>query len=158
MLPRLPRLHFLLVLAVLSLFFTTVSNAPLWRHFAQILATSEVSIAFIISVPFAIWALLTAIFTILFSWPYILKISGSVLLLTCAAATYAAWNYGIIFDRDMLTNFAQTNVAEATFYLSVSSVLTFIILGVLPTIVLWRIELYYPRPLRAMLERVAMLL
>lgn len=156
-LPRLPRVHFLLVLAVLSLFFTTVSNSPLWRHFAQIISTSDVSIVFIISVPFAIWALLTAIFTILFSWPYILKIAGSALLLTCAAATYAAWNYGIIFDRDMLTNFAQTNVAEATSYLSVSSVLTFIILGVLPTIVLWRIKIYYPRPLRAMLERVAML-
>ncbi len=157
MLPRLRRrVHFLLAIVVLCLFFTSVSNVALWRHFAQVVAASDVSTAFVITVPLAIWALLTAIFTILFSWPYVLKVACSILLLSCAVATYGAWNYGIIFDRDMLNNFAQTNVAEATSYLSVSSVVSFLVIGVLPTIVLWRIKIYYPRPLRSIIERVVM--
>ena len=65
MLPRLRRrVHFLLVIVVLCLFFTSVSNVALWRHFAQVVAASDVSTAFVITVPLAIWALLTAFFTI----------------------------------------------------------------------------------------------
>ena len=68
MLPRLRRrVHFLLVIVVLCLFFTSVSNVALWRHFAQVVAASDVSTAFVITVPLAIWALLTAFFTILFT-------------------------------------------------------------------------------------------
>ena len=95
-----------------------------------------------------------AIFLILFSWRYVLKPVFVVLLLTCATATYAAWHYGIIFDSTMITNIVETNPAEATSYLSLSSILTFVVLGVLPSLLLLKIRIYYPRPVRSLLERL----
>ena len=125
--------HYLLVVALITLFFTAISNMALWRHIFHITDTGSDSHEnmsiyiriFSWSIPVAIYFLMYAIFLILFSWRYVLKPVFVVLLLTCATATYAAWHYGIIFDSTMITNIVETNPAEATSYLSLSSILTF---------------------------------
>ena len=154
--------HYLLVVALITLFFTAISNMALWRHIFHIIDTGSDSHEnmsiyiriFSWSIPVAIYFLMYAIFLILFSWRYVLKPVFVVLLLTCATATYAAWHYGIIFDSTMITNIVETNPAEATSYLSLSSILTFVVLGVLPSLLLLKIRIYYPRPVRSLLERL----
>ena len=147
-------IHYLLVVALITLFFTAISNIALWRHVFRIIdASPELSRFFMLTTPVAIYLLMYAIFLILFSWKYVLKPVFVVLLLTCATATYAAWHYGIIFDSAMITNVVETNPAEATSYLSL--ILTFVVLGVLPSLLLLKIRVYYPRLVRSMLERVA---
>lgn len=89
-----------------------------------------------LSVPVAIFLLLYAIFLILFSWRYVLKPAFVVLLLTCAGATYAAWSYG------MITSVLETNVAEASSYLSWSSLATMVVLGIIPSILLLKTKIY----------------
>lgn len=139
-------IHYLLVVALLSLFFTTISNAALWRYLYQIVSASpDLSRWFLVTTPVGIFLLLYAIFLLLFSWKYVLKPAFVILLLTCASATYAAWSYGIIFDSGMITNIVETNVAEASSYFSVTSVLCFVLLGVVPSLILLKIKVYYPR-------------
>lgn len=107
-------IHYLLVVALVTLFFTAISNIALWRHVFRIMdASPELSRFFMLTTPVAIYLLMYAIFLILFSWKYVLKPVFVVLLLTCATATYAAWHYGIIFDSAMITNVVETTPAEA---------------------------------------------
>ena len=149
-------IHYLLVVALVTLFFTAISNIALWRHVFRIMdASPELSRFFMLTTPVAIYLLMYAIFLILFSWKYVLKPVFVVLLLTCATATYAAWHYGIIFDSAMITNVDETTPAEATSYLSLASILTFVVLGVLPSLLLLKIRVYYPRLVRSLVERVA---
>ncbi len=146
--------HFLGVVALLTLLFTSVSNLALWRHVYQIIGDNEgLSWFFVLSVPVAIFLLLYAIFLILFSWRYVLKPAFVVLLLTCAGATYAAWSYGTIFDSGMITSVLETNVAEASSYLSWSSLATMVVLGIIPSILLLKTKIYYPRWLMTQVQR-----
>lgn len=135
--------HFLGVVALLTLLFTSVSNLALWRHVYQIIGDNEgLSWFFVLSVPVAIFLLLYAIFLILFSWRYVLKPAFVVLLLSCAGATYAAWSYGTIFDAGLITSVLETNVAEASSYLSWSSLATMVVLGIIPSILLLKTKIY----------------
>ncbi len=148
-------IHYLLLVAILAAFFCSISNVALWRHVYQIISSSpNLPFLFVVTVPIAIFLLLYAIFLILFSWKYVLKPAFVLLLLSGAMATYAAWSYGVIFDSGMITNFVETNVAEATSYLSFTSVAAFVTLGVIPTLLLLKVKVYYPKFLSSQLQRV----
>lgn len=148
--------HYLFVVMILVLFFTTVSNLALWRHFSQIITQSEnLSLSFIILAPLTIFLLMYGIFLILFSWKFILKPAFVVLFLTCSIATYASLQYGIIFDDDMLENFLATNFSEAKSYVSLYSISAVIFLGVIPSLLLLRFKIYYPPFLKSQLQRIA---
>ena len=115
--------HYLFVTLIISLFFTTVSNIALWKHFYKIVTNGDnLSLGFIITAPITIFLLMYAIFLILFSWKFVLKPACTLLFISCAGATYAAIQYGIIFDSDMLTNFLETNLNEAKSYISLYSI------------------------------------
>lgn len=153
------RNHYLIVLFVLALLFTTVYNLSFWRHIAAIVKFSaDLPMLFLLCAPLAVFMLMYAIFILCFSYRPIFKLAFSVIFLTCALASYAAWNYRIIFDGNMITNVLETNPAEAKSYLSFSSVLYFLVLGVMPCIILWKIKLYYPPLLISWQQRIGMLL
>lgn len=148
--------HYLFVTLIISLFFTTVSNIALWRHFYKIVTNGDnLSLSFIITAPITIFLLMYAIFLILFSWKFVLKPACTLLFISCAGATYAAIQYGIIFDSDMLTNFLETNLNEAKSYISLYSIGAILILGVIPSILLWRFKVYYPNFIKSQLQRIA---
>ncbi len=151
-----PRVHYLVVVALLALYFCFISNASFWRHVRALAGNGmhEWPTLFLISLPFALFFLMYAIMLILCSNHYLLKPIASVLLLTCAMATYATYNYGIIIDGAMLTNILQTNQAEALSYLSVSSIVAFVLLGLVPCLILWRIRIIYPPFFKSWLERL----
>ena len=147
--------HYLIVVAIMATFFTSVSNVALWRHVYQIISTSpNLPFLFVITVPVAIFLLMYAIFLMLFSWKYVLKPAFVLLLLTGSLATYAAWSYGTIFDSGMITNVVETNPAEAGSYISLKSVATFLFLGLMPALILLRVKVYYPKIIRSNLERI----
>lgn len=150
--------HYLVVLFIITLFFATVSNLALWRHVYHIVVNSgELSAWFVLSAPVAIFLLMYAIFILLFSWRYVLKPACVLLFLTCAPATYTALNYGIIFDGNMLTNVMETHPAEALSYLSPSLAGAFLILGVLPSLLLLKVRVQYPRFAVSQLQRAGVL-
>lgn len=150
--------HFLWVTALLAAFFTFVSNLSFWRHVRAVITQSgDLPLLFILSVPAALYLLMCAALLLTCSWRLLCKPVGALLLLTCAAASYAAFNYGIIFDGNMLINFLETNAAEAASYISPSSLTALLLCGVLPAALLLRIRIYYPSFRRTQLQRLAAL-
>lgn len=87
---------------------------------------------FFVLSPIAITALMCVIFIALFSYKYVLKISCILLFLTTSIITYASFNYGVIFDSDMMQNIFETNVSKAKSYFSIKALLYFLILGLIP--------------------------
>lgn len=121
---------------LLALYFTLVLNLPVYKALNSIFNHLEhVKLGFVISIPFFFFFALTLIFS-LFTWPKLTKLIFSVLIISSSIVCYAAFNYGIIFDFDMIQNVVETNTGEATSYISLTSILWVLILGVLPAALL----------------------
>ena len=55
--------------------------------------------------------------------------------------SYASYNYGTLFDTDMITNIVETDSSEASSYLSAYSVIWTLIMGVVPAILVFKVKL-----------------
>ncbi len=84
-------------------------------------------------------AAIVIIFT-LFSSRYILKPFLIIVLLLSSLVAYFMSSYDIIVDTHMIQNILETNINESADLFSIKQVLYFLILGVLPSIVVYRIK------------------
>jgi len=125
----------------LALYYALVVNIPVYKELTNILDGMEAfKIGFVISVPIFLTAALTIIFNV-FSWPFIGRPFFIVVLITSSMVSYAGYNYGVMFDTNMITNIIQTDSSEATSYLSLRSIMWILLMGVLPALLLAKIKL-----------------
>ncbi|NIY94141.1 phosphoethanolamine transferase, partial [Vibrio diazotrophicus] len=117
---------------VLATFFALVMNLPVYSALADIFGKLDsVKIGFIISLPFFFAAALNFLFN-LFSWPYITKPFFITLIIVSSFVSYASYNYGTLFDTDMINNIVETDSSEAGSYLSLYSFGWVALFGLLP--------------------------
>ncbi|GAA3526821.1 phosphoethanolamine--lipid A transferase [Zobellella aerophila] len=139
---------------LLSLYFFFVLNIPLIAKLVDILDHLErVKLGFIISIPFFFVACLNIIFTLL-AIKYIEKGLFIILVLLSSSVSYAMYNYGVIFDREMIVNILQTHSGEAKSYLNFSSFLWFLLTGVIPAVVIFRTDIIHGGLLKGLLWKV----
>jgi lipid A ethanolaminephosphotransferase len=124
------------VTLLLAAYYSLVINLPLYHDLKDIFNKLEtVNTGFVISIPFFFFFSFTILFSI-FSWPKITKVFFVILLISSGIVCYATYNYGIIFDLDMIRNLVETNTAEATSYISTTSIIWIAGLGVAPAVLL----------------------
>lgn len=129
----------------LALFFTLVVNLPVYKELYQVLSQLEaVDPGFVVSVPVFFAAVLNLLFNV-FSWPRIAKPFFIALVLVSALVSYAEFNYGSVFDHEMITNIIETDTTEAGSYLSVYSVVWTLLMGVLPALIIYNVKLKQER-------------
>lgn len=125
-----------LLITIVSLYFAVVFNYPINE---QIYKLSQREGIFLFLTP----ALLTCAFILIFSmiaFPYLFKGVVVILTLTSAMAFYAALQYNTMFDYSMIENVFESNVDEASSYLSSASIGYFILFGVLPSLFLLKVK------------------
>ncbi|UTZ24403.1 phosphoethanolamine transferase [Vibrio campbellii] len=126
---------------LLALYFALVVNIPIYKELVHIFSSlDQVKIGFIITIPIFFFAALNFLFN-LFSWPWISKPFFILLLITSGMVSYASYNYGTLFDTDMITNIVETDSSEASSYLSAYSVIWTLIMGVVPAILVFKVKL-----------------
>jgi lipid A ethanolaminephosphotransferase len=122
------------VIAIIAAFFALVVNVPVFDALYTIFTKSEaVSPFFVASIPLFFFFALNFIFN-LFDWPYFTKPFFMLLLVVSSAVSYASYNYGIIFDDEMVRNIVETNTGEASSYISPYSISWIVLMGVLPAV------------------------
>jgi len=133
----------LLFIAIISIYFATFLNLKFWS-FSIINAE--------INNIFAVLALFFAIFTvfflffILFSFvtcPYIGKIITGTLLIFSAASDYCLQYLGIVINHDMIRNLVETDYGEALDFITANFICYVTILGIIPAIGLFFINIVY---------------
>lgn len=55
--------------------------------------------------------------------------------------SYASYNYGTLFDSNMIANIIETDTSEASSYLSTYSFLWTAIMGVIPALLVFKVKL-----------------
>lgn len=124
------------LITLVSLYFAVVFNYPINEKIYQL---SQGNGLFLFLTP----AILTCAFIIIFSMiavPYLFKGIVIILTLTSSMAFYAALQYNTMFDYAMIENIFETNVGEASSYLSSASIGYFIVFGVLPSLFLLKVK------------------
>ncbi|HTQ99966.1 MAG TPA: phosphoethanolamine--lipid A transferase [Candidatus Acidoferrum sp.] len=88
---------------------------------------------------------------------YTTKAILSLLFVGGAAAAYFMGRFNIVVDATMLTNVFQTNPREAGDLLGTGLMLQLALMGVVPSLWLWRVRIYYPRWTRELRNRLLLM-
>lgn len=142
---------------LMTAYFSLVLNQPVLKEIFT-LSTNVPNFWF----PYAASLLLFCAFAIIFSVlavPYLIKPIMILLTLTSAVALFAANTYQVQFDVSMIENVFETNIAEASFYLNISSLEFLFIYGVIPSILIACVRFtYHSSLLKEMTNRVILVL
>ena len=154
---RIPRVSPTVLIICFSLSLVFIYNYSAWNALFQLIPFKLENTLFIIS--FAL--LLGSVFSlllILVSFKWLLKPILIFIAISSSVATYFMNSYGIAIDTAMIQNTIETNVHEATALLSFKLVIYLIILGVIPSIIIWKTPINYKPFWKGLLNKLLMLI
>ncbi|MBU0681933.1 MAG: phosphoethanolamine--lipid A transferase [Proteobacteria bacterium] len=141
----------------LALFFTLCDNSSFWGVLAGIFhGPAPGNIAFFFSVFVVLAAVLTILMSLL-SFRYVLKPVMILLFLTAALAGYFMDSYGVMIDRKMIQNVVETDPGEVFELLSGNLFYHFVLMGVLPSVLLWRTEICFEPFFKELYKKTALI-
>lgn len=127
-----------LFIAIISAYFSFMLNVKFWQFAVEKIEIDGFSVAlFALTLPFFIFIPLFWFFSLIFV-PHIGKPLVMLLLVLSAASDYALQNLGIVINSDMIHNFAETNLREASDFITLRAVAYVLIVGVLPAVWVYR--------------------
>lgn len=128
---------------LIAAFYVVVFHIPFFGIVKQgIEKQADVDPFFIATIPLFLLFALSFIFS-LFSIKYLVKPFFILLTLSSSSVFFAALKYGVVFDYGMIENTMQTHSAEALTYLNFSSVINFVLTGVLPAWFIYAVKIDY---------------
>ncbi|WP_339453427.1 phosphoethanolamine transferase [Pseudomonas sp. EA_5y_Pfl2_R50] len=119
-------------------------NFALWQHLLEITSADGKGIAMRLAFAVMIFAAFNTVLTFLAFRP-VLKPLLTLLFLISAGVAYFMGQYGVMIDAGMFRNFAETNVTEVRDLLSLKLFVYILLLGVLPSWLLWKVPVKYRR-------------
>jgi lipid A ethanolaminephosphotransferase len=140
------------VTLIASAFLLAGFNLVLWQHLFEI--TESDGKGLVMRVAFG--AMVLAAFNIVLTLLAFRRVMKPVLILMfmiSAGVAYFMSQYGVLIDTGMLRNFAQTNATEVRDLLSLKLLAYVVLLGVLPSWLLWKTPVNYRRWHRELLSK-----
>ena len=141
------------VTLIASAFLLIGCNVVLWQHLFEITAADGKGIALRLAFGVMILAAFNIVLTLLAFRP-VLKPLLTVIFLISAGVAYFMSQYGVMIDAGMLRNFAETNATEVRDLLSLKLFAYILLLGVLPSWLLWKLPIDYRRWHRELISKV----
>lgn len=114
---------------------------------------TNLSVSFKILSFFDLLSVFLLLFIVFFSYKKIFKPVSILLFLVTSVTSYMSDNYNVVFDTDMLRNVFQTNKGEAFSYFSRRLLGHFVVFGILPSLVIYKIKIHYPSFKKVFLQR-----
>ncbi|GHS86635.1 phosphoethanolamine transferase [Campylobacterota bacterium] len=153
---RLKKIKSSTAIVIVAIYFATIPNIVFWKYvFDRITIGGFSDIVFVVSVPFFMFAPMLIIASLLMI-PYAGKAIVSILMIISAYASHAMFTYGIYIDADMVQNVFETNTREALDLITFSLAIWVVLLGVIPSILLFIIKIKYGSIAREITMRLIM--
>ena len=128
------------VLLAAALFLTAFANQAFFRNLTATFGDTPWGLLHVLSLA-AVLLCATVLMLALLSYRPLLKPTLVVLFVVAAASAYFMDTYNVIIDRDMLANVMATDSAETGDLLTPKLFLYLGLLGLLPSLLLWRIRI-----------------
>jgi lipid A ethanolaminephosphotransferase len=129
--------------AVAAAFFVVALNFAFWRQlFATVAPRNAYELLFVAALIVVAFCCLVLFFG-LFAVPGVFKPAMSIFLLVSAAVAYFSNEYGVVIDEEMVRNVFLTNTAEAADLITFKLFWYLLLLGALPTLLVWACPIAY---------------
>ena len=125
-----------------SLYLLIGFNAYLWEHLEQVVPPGVVGLWLMLAFAVVMFFAFNLVLTLL-AFRYVLKPVLIVLFMSGAGVAYFMNHYGVLIDSGMFRNVAETNIAEVRDLLSFKFVLYISVLGLLPSLLVWKAPIVY---------------
>ena len=133
-----------------SLLWAVFYNVTFWRETtAAMWYPGAGAVVFLITL-FALVLTVQATLLLLVPTRWLLRAAASVLFVVSAVSSYFSSAYGAIMNKDMLRNALETTAAEAGGLISSGLLLQALLLGLVPAVLVWRVNL----PRRSVLQEL----
>lgn len=130
-----------LVLLLVAIYFALTANGAFWAEVRQTgILNGTRGIKLYISITMALIGLHGLVFGLLLN-RWIVKPALSLLLVVTAATAYFSSKYAVYMDPSMIRNALRTDVAEARELMTADLWLTVLMMGALPAVALWLIQI-----------------
>lgn len=144
------------LIILLALFWMTFANYSLFTALLHDYPLNAKNALFLITAVIGFTSVIIIALT-LFCWPKITKPLVIVLLIASAMAAYFMDTYHVLIDDLMIRNTIETDTHEAGDLLSLTMMAYLLLLGILPSILVWRSTIVFKPFLRELFSRVKIL-
>ncbi|OUO56164.1 phosphoethanolamine transferase [Candidatus Avelusimicrobium gallicola] len=142
------------LITLLSFYFLLLLNISFWRFiFVHAEPAGLTGYLFMASIPLLIFTLLYLTFSLL-TLPYVGKPLLILILLISAGVNYLSYQFGVFIDADMVRNTFETNPGEVKDLITLRSLLWFFVLGVIPSVLLWKTKITFSPFWKELLTRL----
>lgn len=125
-----------------AIFLVASANLTFFRKALDIYPLSADNLGLLITLPIVISSVLILLFSLLCHRGTCRPVL-SLFILLGAVTAYFTDQFGTIVDTTMIENTLQTNTTEAADLVSTQLIIRFLLLGLVPVLVLWRVPLIY---------------
>lgn len=140
------------VTLIASAFLLAGFNLVLWQHLFEITASDGKGLVMRVAFGAMVLAAFNIVLTLL-AFRRVMKPVLILMFMISAGVAYFMSQYGVLIDTGMLRNFAQTNATEVRDLLSLKLLAYIVLLGVLPSWLLWKTPVNYRRWHRELLSK-----
>jgi lipid A ethanolaminephosphotransferase len=140
------------VTLIASAFLLAGFNLVLWQHLFEITASDGKGLVMRVAFGAMVLAAFNIVLTLL-AFRRVMKPALILMFMISAGVAYFMSQYGVLIDTGMLRNFAQTNATEVRDLLSLKLLAYIVLLGVLPSWLLWKTPVNYRRWHRELLSK-----
>lgn len=152
------RINSIALTIILALYFVFGLNFTLATKIYHILMEeSGLGFGFYLSIPVFFISAMTFIFA-LFVSKYLTKPLFITILIAGACVNYGAYQFGIVFNQEMMVNIFETTPAEATSYLNLKLIIWIGLSGFLPALLLTVTHIEYKPFFREFFSKLAMMI
>jgi lipid A ethanolaminephosphotransferase len=123
-----------------AFFFVLFDNLAFFTHVMEVYPVSLKNMGFLLSLPVVLTSFIVLLL-VLASSRYTIKPVLIFLLLLSSLAAYFMNNYSVVIDHVMIQNLVQTNINEAGDLFSLKLLFYFVLLGVLPAVFVFLVEI-----------------
>lgn len=144
------------LIAIVALFLTLTANYTFFEQVSKVYPPAEQWL-FFGSLFLVLFGLLSLVMTII-SNRFILKGILIFFLMVSSITGYFTDTYGTVYDTNMLQNALQTDQKESADLFNIVFVLRILLLGVLPSILVAKIKVNYPKGIKKIILNKALLI
>lgn len=155
-LPAKPSITPTRLLILSALFITLFLNLRFYINVLEIYPPEGMNLVFIASLAL-VFGIGTLLLLGLVCWGPVSKPLLTLVLLVSSQTAYFMDTYNVIIDDNMIINVLETDPAEAGDLLSWKQGAYLLFLGILPSLLIWRVRIVDGTPARALLNRVILL-
>lgn len=127
------------ILAV-ALLLVVFANGAFFKHVSEVYPLIGGNILFVMSLGVVLFSLITVVLMLL-SGRYTLKPVLITVLMVSSMVAYFMDAYDVVIDSHMIQNLLETNIKESLDLLSFKQVIYFVLLGVIPSAIVYRMKI-----------------